>query len=176
MKIELDGNERVVVRSLPHARALRAPAWTLVILMALLGFLMGVLSRVPALGGRWAESQPFMVIAVWLLFAFAVLGWVITPVWRWSRRRIIFTTRRVLVVQGRHPREMPFLMVTGVSARPGVGGGADGPGTLVMDTVRGRFEIRHVPDVRKAAQLSRWLRARLAAAPEYGPSSVVARR
>lgn len=176
MKVELDGTERVVVRTLPHARALRAPAWTLVSLMAAVGFLMGLLSRVPALGGRWAEAQPFLVISVWVLFGFSVLGWVITPIWRWSRRRIIFTTRRVLVVQGKHPREMPFLMVTGVTARPSVGGGAEGPGTLVMDTVRGRFEIRHVPDVRKAAQLSRWLRARLGVAPEYGAGAVVARR
>lgn len=174
--MELDGNERVVVRAMPHARALRAPAWTLVILMAVLGFLMGVLSRIPALGGRWAEAQPFLVIAVWLLFAFAVLGWVITPVWRWSRRRIILTTRRVLVVQGTRPREMPLVMVTGVTARPGVGAGQDGPGTLVMDTVRGRFEIRHVPDVRKAAQLSRWLRSRLGVSPEFGEPSVVARQ
>lgn len=174
MKVELDGNERVVVRTLPHVRALRGAAWTLVILMGLFGFIMGVLSRVSALGGRWEQAQPALVIVASALFVFAILGWVITPVWRWSRRRIILTTRRVLVLQGAKPRELSLWQVTGVTARTGVGAGEDGPGTLFLDTAGGRFEIRNVPQVRKAARLSRWLQARMGLPPAIGVPPTVA--
>lgn len=166
MRIELDGDERVVVRTRPHPRGLRSCAWGLIVLLVLYGFVTGLLSRVPELGGWWADAAPYLGGLAGFLLLLGALAWVIAPAWRWLRRRFVITTRRVIVVAGSRPRrELPLEHIIAVDARPGVGASQDGPGTLVFSTPRGEARVRHVPDVRRAAGLVRELRRRLPWAP-----------
>ena len=161
MRVELSGDERVVVRTRPHARALRGPAWGLLILMAVCGFTQGLLSRLPALGDPWPHSVAVAAPIIWGLFALAAFAWVVRPVWKWMRTRIVITTRRVLVQRSGRVREMPLPLLAGVSAKTGVGAGLDGPGTLILETSGGQAKIPHVPGVVRAASLVRELRSAL---------------
>lgn len=159
MRVDLAHDERVVVRTRPHPRALAGAGWALVSLMALAGSLQGLLSRLPELGGVAAEWAPVAVIAAWVLLGFLALVWVLRPVLSWLRKRYVITTRRVLSVQGRHRRELPLTMLTGVQGRPGVGAGAEGSGTLHLYTQGGEAKLKHMPSVRRAAALLFELRA-----------------
>lgn len=165
MRIELDGDERVVVRTRPHPRGLRGAGAGLVTVLVLYGFVSGLLSRVPALGDGWTRAEPTLTAIAAVLAAIAGLAWVILPLWRWLRTRIVITTRRVLVLRGsRTRRELPLGQIIAVNARPGLGRGPV-PGTLVLSTPRGEARVAHVPDVHRAAQLVRQLRQYLPWSP-----------
>ncbi|WP_291279417.1 hypothetical protein [Galactobacter sp.] len=154
MKIPLEGDEHVVVRTRAHPRALRGAAWMFLVLMFLLGVVLGLLTRVPSLGPGWATATPYLVGVSWLLAGLAALAWIVMPVLRWLRTRIVITTGTLWTVRGRRTlQRIPFSMVSRVRSKSVHGGGSHGPGTLEVTTPRGAVSIRHCPDVRAAAAI-----------------------
>lgn len=176
MRVELSERERVVVRTRPHPRALLGPAWAFVALTGLAGVGQGIASRLPELGGGWEQAAPFLSWGLWGVLGIAAIAWVLRPLWRWTRRRYVFTNQRVISFEGRRRRDLPLGMLTGVDPRPGVGAGRDGAGTLVLFTERGQASLKHVPSVRRAADVVRRSHAALPWVPppgtpgRYGPA------
>jgi hypothetical protein len=154
VKIPLEGNEHVVVRTRRHPRALRGPLWMLLILMFLTGCVLGLLTRVPSLGSAWADATWILVTLTWLLAGVAALAWIVAPVLRWLRTRIVITTRRLWIVRGRRSLlRVPLEVVERVRTKAALGAGPHGPGTLTLDALRGRVTVQHCPDVAAAAHL-----------------------
>lgn len=154
MKIPLEGDEHVVVRTHAHPRALRGSAWMFLVIMFVLGVLLGLLTRVPSLGSGWATATPYLIGVAWLLAGLAALAWIVMPVLRWLRTRIVITTWTLWMVRGRRTlQRVPFSMVERVSSKSALGAGTHGPGTLELGTPRGTVSIRNCPDVATASGL-----------------------
>lgn len=152
MKIPLEGDDHVVVRTRAHPRALRGSAWMFLLLMFLVGVVQGILTRVPSLGSGWATATPYLVGTTWLVVGLAALAWIVRPVLRWLRTRIVITTRTLWMLRGRKTlQRIPFTLVGRVRCKSARGGGGHGPGTLELSTPRGLVSIRHCPDVQTSA-------------------------
>gem|GEM_PF-2318771 len=161
VRVDLDGDERVLVRTRQHPRRLAGAAWMFLFLMAVTGFVQGLLTRIPELGASWSRVAGYLVPVAWVLLGIAAIAWVLRPVASWLRTRYVITSRRVLSYQGRHRRELPLAFLTSVEARGRSKGAEDQPGTLLLYTARGEARLKHVPSVRRAASVIRQARERL---------------
>lgn len=169
VKIPLEDDERVLVRARRHPRVLRRPMWAGFVLMFLLGVALGLLSRVPGLGPGWQDATPYLVILVWVLFALGLLAWVLVPILRWLRGKIVITTRTMRLYAGRKRLEqVPLSAVDQAQARTGFAAGEHGPGTLEVTGPGARVVVRHCPDVQRAADVIREAGRRLPRQEPYG--------
>jgi hypothetical protein len=126
----------------------------LLILMFVTGCILGLLTRVPSLGSGWADATWILVAVTWVLAGLAALAWIVAPVLRWLRTRIVITTRRLWVFKGRRTTlRLPLAAVERVRAKTALGAGERGPGLLTLNTTQGKTSVQHCPGVAAAAQI-----------------------
>jgi len=139
----LNDDERVVVHTREHPKALLFPVAVLVVALA-----VGVVAQnylAGALGPLWA-------LPVWVLVAAAVLWWVVRPFVAWATSTYTFTDRRMIQRSGfiaKTGRTIPLNRISGVDFEIGLVDRLFGCGTLVVSDAseQGRVELHDIPRV-----------------------------
>ena len=139
----LNADERVVVHTREHPKALLLPLLVLVVSLAVAvvaqSFGAGSAARIGHLG-------------VWVIAGIVILWWVVRPLVRWATSTYTFTTRRFIARSGfvaKEGRTIPLNRISGVDFEIGVIDRIFGCGTLVVSDAseQGRVEIHDIPHV-----------------------------
>lgn len=136
----LSDDETVVLETHPHWKTLVVPVLELLVVLALAGFLIAVVSGTTArevIGG---------------IAALLVLGLVLVPFLRWRSTLFVITDKRVVVRTGvlsRTGRDIPLTRVNDVTFSHNVLERVLGCGTLVVESAgeRGQVQLTDVPHV-----------------------------
>jgi uncharacterized membrane protein YdbT with pleckstrin-like domain len=138
----LGDDEHVVVATRTHVKALLRPAFLLIVICAIAGF---VLPWVP-------DDPPLLVWLIWGVAAVAIGRWVLWPFVDWLSASYTLTDRRLITRHGVFTRvghDIPLHRVNDVSYEHGFVDRVLGCGTLVVSAAseRGQVVLPDVPDV-----------------------------
>ena len=133
----LNEGEQVVVDTRTHAKVLLLPSLLLVVLLA---------------AGTWVQTRTdsgLLHLAVWVLVAIGILGWVLRPVLEWATATYTFTDRRLITRRGvlvRRGHDMPLARISDIAYEFGVVDRILGCGTRVISDASTDGQIR-LPDI-----------------------------
>lgn len=151
MRVRLREEERVVVRTRPHVRAILWPTIKLMLLILLTSAGAGFLNREHTEPlASIAPVLQWIVVGVGALLAFR---YGLLPILRWLSTWIIVTNQRVVVHRKGTDREVPLESIFGVDLRQSVSQKMNQSGTLILRTGQGNGIIYNVPAVRTVADL-----------------------
>ncbi|WP_157103221.1 PH domain-containing protein [Neomicrococcus aestuarii] len=151
MRVRLRDNERVVVRTRPHLRAILWPVVRLMLLILVTSMVAGFLNR--------QHNEPLATIAPvlqWIVIgigALLALKYGLLPIVRWLTTSVVLTTQRVIVHRQGTDREVPLENVFGVDLRQSMAQKINRSGTLILRTAQGNGIIYNVPAVQTVADL-----------------------
>ena len=139
----LTDDEYVVVSTRTHVKALLLPAFLLIVLAAVAGFL----SSFPT-----GAARPLLVAVISLGALAVAVPWVVRPFLRWLTTTFTVTNHRLVIRSGiltRRGRDIPLLRIADVSYESGLWDRLLGCGTLVVSDAseNGEVELHDVPRV-----------------------------
>lgn len=145
-KLLIDGEE-IVLSMRTHGKALILPAVVFIALAGIGGFLTALLT-----GESNDDVARWVVLAIWLAAAAAILVWSVIPLLRWMTTEYTVTTKRVLLTSGlltRTGRAIPLHRVNDVTFEKGLLDRLLGCGTLVISdaTEQSGMRLTDVPQV-----------------------------
>lgn len=149
MAVKLAPGEQVRVRTRSHPRALTASMIRLLLVAAATGYLQGLLARPYEI--QWiSEARPWLVLAVWVLAALALILGTLRPLLRWLTRTTVLTTQRVIQQAGLgtgRTRAVHLLSLGEVEVRQRRGQRRAGSGDLVLTHATGaRWVLPEMPE------------------------------
>lgn len=141
----LDADERVVVSTRTHVKAMLLPAAALIVISAVAGYL----SSYPS-----GNARPLLLTVIWALALLVAVRLVVRPFLRWLTTTYTITDRRVLVRSGvlsRRAHDLPLARVIEVTHEQGLVDRAFGSGTLRLADAgdRGSMRLPDLPDVHR---------------------------
>lgn len=141
----LDDDERVVMSTRTHVKAMLLPAVGLIAISAVAGYL----SSYPT-----GNARPLLLTVIWVVALLVALRLVGRPFLRWLSTTYTITDRRVLTRSGvlsRHVHDLPLARVVEVTHERGLVDRVFGSGTLVLADAgdRGPVRLPHIPDVHR---------------------------
>lgn len=136
----LNEGERVVVSTREHPKALLAPLFALVVLLAL-----GVAVQV-------LVDQEVVTLVVWILAGLGILVWAGWPFLEWATAQYTFTDRRLITRTGvitRRGHDIPLSRISDVEIERHLIDRMLGCGTLVISdaSTQGRVVLPDIPRV-----------------------------
>lgn len=139
----LNEDERVVVSTRTHVKALLLPAVWLIVVAAVAGYL----STFPS--GR---ARPLLLAVIWALALLVVVWLVVKPFLRWMTTTYTVTDRRLITRTGilsRRGHDIPVPRISDVSYEHGIIDRLLGCGTLVISDAseHGRVRLPDIPHV-----------------------------
>lgn len=151
VRVRLRDDERVVVRTRPHLRAILWPTVRLMIFILLTSAAAGFLNRSHAEPlATMAPVLQWIVVGVGVILA---LRYGILPLLQWVRTWIIVTNQRVVVHRKGMDREVPLESIFSVDLRQSVSQKMNQSGTLILRTGQGNGIIYNVPAARTVADV-----------------------
>ncbi|WP_090596539.1 PH domain-containing protein [Auraticoccus monumenti] len=142
----LGEGERVVVQLRTHGKALVAPVLALLVLAGVTGLAVALMPE---------DLAPVGWMALAILVAAGVLGWVVVPFARWRTTTYTLTSRRLITRRGilsRHGHDVPLSRIVDVSYQRSLGDRLLGCGTLQLRTAS-EAEPLVLPDVPDVARV-----------------------
>lgn len=138
----LGEGEYVVMATRTHVKALLLPAFLLIVICGVAGFVAGMVPQDP----------PLLVWLIWALAAAAVGRWVVWPFLNWLSASYTVTNRRLVTRHGvltRVGHDIPLHRIHDVSYEHGLVDRLLGCGTLVVSAAseRGQVVLPDVPNV-----------------------------
>jgi uncharacterized membrane protein YdbT with pleckstrin-like domain len=142
---QLSEDERVVISTRTHVKALLAPAFWLILLAAVAGY---------ASSFAGGSSRPAVLLVIWALALVVVLWLVVTPFLRWWTTTYTVTDRRLITRTGilsRRGHDIPIPRINDVAYEHGLVDRILGCGTLVVSDAseRGQVLLPDIPDVER---------------------------
>lgn len=139
----LDDDERVLVSTRTHVKALLGPALVLIVIAAVAGVLAGLPT---------GKAAPLLQVVVWALAFLLIARLVLRPVLRWLTTTYAVTDRRIITRSGvlsRRGHDVPLARVHDVAYEHGLVDRLLGCGTLVVSSAsdQGRVLLRDIPHV-----------------------------
>ena len=139
----LDDDERVLVSTRTHVKALLGPALVLIVIAAVAGVLAGLPT---------GKAAPLLQVVVWALAFLLIARLVLRPVLRWLTTTYAVTDRRIITRSGvlsRRGHDVPLVRVHDVAYEHGLVDRLLGCGTLVVSSAsdQGRVLLRDIPHV-----------------------------
>lgn len=144
--------EELLLHNHPHWKMLVLPALTLILVTAVAGFVIGVISA--RVDGTSSTVALIATIAVWAL----VVGWrCAAPLVSWKCTHFIVTDRRVLIRQGvitHSGIDIPMGRISNVQFRHGLLDRMMGTGTLIIASASDDpLEFDDIPRVQRVHSL-----------------------
>lgn len=141
----LNDGEYVVVSTRTHVKALLLPAFLLIVLAGVAGYVSSFVS-----GSN--RAQPLLVAVIWVVALIVAFFWVFKPFLRWLTTTYTVTNRRLITRTGilsRRGHDIPLSRISDVSYEFGVWDRLLGCGTLVVSDAseQGRLELPDIPRV-----------------------------
>jgi len=141
----LNEGESVVVSTRTHVKALLLPAFWLILLAAVAGY-------VSSFTGSAGRAQPLLVAIIWLLALLVAVWLVIKPFLAWMTTSYTLTDRRLITRTGilnRRGHDIPIARISDVSYEHGLVDRLLGCGTLVVSDAseQGRVRLHDIPHV-----------------------------
>ncbi|MFC7402992.1 PH domain-containing protein [Citricoccus sp. GCM10030269] len=156
MGLKLAPGEQVRVRTRAHPRALAGPVIRLLLIALVTGYAQGFLAR-SSLPDLLADARHWLVWAVGVLAALAVLFGCVRPAWRWLFRRTILTTRRIIQRAGlgkSRERTLHLLAIYDVRLRQRRGQKMARAGDVVVDHGSGsQWVLANMPEAARFREL-----------------------
>jgi uncharacterized membrane protein YdbT with pleckstrin-like domain len=142
---QLSEDERVVISTRTHVKALLLPAFWLILLAAVAGY---------ASSFAGGSSRSTVLLVIWALALVLVLRLVVTPFLRWLTTTYTLTDRRLITRTGilsRRGHDIPIPRVNDVAYEHGLVDRILGCGTLVVSDAseRGQVRLPDIPDVER---------------------------
>ena len=139
----LDDDERVLVSTRTHVKALLGPALVLIVIAAVAGVLAGLPT---------GKAAPLLQVVVWAIAFLLIARLVLRPVLRWLTTTYTVTDRRIITRSGvlsRRGHDVPLARVDDVAYEHGLDDRLLGCGTLVVASAsdQGRVLLRDIPHV-----------------------------
>ncbi len=141
----LNDDEYVVVSTRTHVKALLLPAFVLIVVAGVAGYL----STLPT--GR---AAPLLVAVIWLFALAGVVRWVVAPFLRWLTTTYTVTNRRLITRTGvlsRRGHDIPLFRIADVAYEHGLWDRILGCGTLLVSDAseNGTVELHDIPHVER---------------------------
>ncbi len=138
----LGPDEHIVLSTRTHLKAMLLPALILIVTMGLAGFLSAIV------GGSMEKP---LRIAIWVLAAVVVVGWVLIPFLKWLTTEYTVTNRRLITRTGiltRRGHDIPMPRISDVASERGVIDRMLRCGTLILaDASEQRVRLHDIPRV-----------------------------
>jgi membrane protein YdbS with pleckstrin-like domain len=141
----LNADERVVLSTRTHVKALLGPAVVLILLAAAAGYL----STLPD-----GDAEPWLVATIWVVALLLACWLVLLPFLRWLTTTYTVTNRRLITRTGiltRRGHDIPLPRISDVAYEHGLVDRMFGCGTLVISDAseRGSVELHDIPRVER---------------------------
>jgi uncharacterized membrane protein YdbT with pleckstrin-like domain len=142
----LGDDERVVVSTRTHVKALLLPALWLIVIAGAAGFLASMSTGVAG------KAAPVLMVVVWALAFLVACKLVFAPFLRWLTATYTVTNRRLITRSGilsRRGHDIPLMRISDVAYEHGLVDRLFGCGTLVISDAseRGSVELPDIPRV-----------------------------
>lgn len=139
----LDDDERALVSTRTHVKALLGPALVLIVIAAVAGVLAGLPT---------GKAAPLLQVVVWAIAFLLIARLVLRSVLRWLTTTYTVTDRRIITRSGvlsRRGHDVPLARVDDVAYEHGLVDRLLGCGTLVVASAsdQGRVLLRDIPHV-----------------------------
>ncbi|MDX6300189.1 MAG: hypothetical protein QOF53_1403 [Nocardioidaceae bacterium] len=134
----LHEDERVVVSTRTHVKALLVPACLLILMAALAGY-----------ASSFADGSSVALLVIWVLALVLALWLVVLPFLRWLTTTYTVTDRRLITRTGilsRRGHDIPITRINDVAYEHGLVDRILGCGTLVVSDASERGHVR-LPDI-----------------------------
>jgi uncharacterized membrane protein YdbT with pleckstrin-like domain len=141
----LNEDERVVVSTRTHVKALLLPALWLIVVAAVAGY-------VSTFTGGAGKAQPLLVAVIWIVALAVVVRLVVRPFLGWMTTTYTLTDRRLITRTGvlsRRGHDIPVPRISDVAYEHGLVDRMLGCGTLVISDAseQGRVRLPDIPHV-----------------------------
>jgi len=152
----LNEDERVVVSTRTHVKALLVPALWLIVVAAVAGY-------ASSFTGRADSAQPLLVAVIWIIALVVIVWLVVRPFLNWLTTVYTITDRRLITRTGilnRRGHDIPVPRISDVAYEHGLLDRVLGCGTLVISDAseQGRVRLPDIPHVEQVhLQLSELL-------------------
>lgn len=157
MLLKLVDQEQVIVRTRAHHRALIPAVINLLVVMAVMSFLLGYLSR----GTQPAFVLHYSSIASYVVWAGGLLAlgiWSLRPLLGWLNRFTFVTSERIVqknMIGAAQPTVIPLALITQTEVRRSTKGRAAAPGDIsVVHGVYGQHQRTRLKDMPDAHRLN----------------------
>ena len=138
----LGPDEQIVISTRTHVKAMLLPALILVVTCGVAGFLTAIVD---------GDLQTGLTVAIWVVAAVIIVGWVLIPFLKWMTTTYTVTNRRLITRTGvltRQGHDIPLPRISDVASERGVLDRLLQCGTLVLADASGKsVKLHDIPKV-----------------------------